>query len=554
MLRPWPRQLLRLAPAAISISSPPSAGEDATVDTAATACFETENIEIVGKGCRPVEAVLGVSTVPEQAAPGKAPRDERKDTEPRDGIVPDLDGVSETMLWSLHHRASEAVRPDGVLVDPESLQIRSAINYDFARHFGDPLGLLAARAAEIDRALRSWLEHHPEGIVVSLGEGLETQRRRVDNGRMRWLSVDLPDAIRLRERFLAPTHRFRHIAASALDPVWMDAVDPSCGVFIVAQGLLMYLAPERVRQLFAGIADRFPGSELVFDAIPRWFSDLTLAGLRQTASYRLPSMPSGINRDEIEPTLRRWHPRVVTVALLSYRSPRGLPRLFAELTNQIAVARHAVPSLVHVTIANAVGESTFTTATACETAAEVGLDQDSPQFRTLGKSDMTTTNAPHSTADAMDGFLAAATQNARCSGDIVFATTTVIAKRVTLGMAATFNPLRADRAEFSRMVPEKVEAFSTAGMIMLKQSGQANRRMMRFASDEVMTAAHGTLAMTGCCSPAALAQAQSRFAHAWLARATTGWIAMGIWAFAAQSAAMAPIRQTVVANAERLGQ
>jgi hypothetical protein len=31
--------------------------------------------------------------------------------------------------------------------------------------------------------------------------------------------VDLPDAIRLREHFLVPTHRFRHIAASALDPV-----------------------------------------------------------------------------------------------------------------------------------------------------------------------------------------------------------------------------------------------------------------------------------------------------------------------------------------------
>jgi O-methyltransferase involved in polyketide biosynthesis len=522
------------------------------VDTPATARCETENINIVDKGCRPEHAVLGVSTVPEQVAPGKAPRRDRKETEPRDGIVPDLAGVSETMLWSLHNRASEAIRPDGVLVDPESLHIQSAINYDFVRHFGDPLGLLAARAAEIDRALRSWLEHHPEGIVVSLGEGLETQRRRVDNGRMRWLSVDLPDAIRLRELFLAPTHRFRHIAASALDPVWMDAVDPSCGVFVVAQGLLMYLAPERVRQLFAGIADRFPGSELVFDAIPRWFSHLTLAGLRQTASYRLPSMPWGINRDEVEPTLRRWHPRVATVAFLSYQSPRGLPRLFAEMTNQIPVARHGVPCLVHVKIAKTVGQS-MTTVTACEIASDFALEEESPHFRTRRKPKMTSMNDHDSTMDAMGGFLAAATQNARCSGDIAFATTKVIAKRVKLGMAATFNPLRADRAEFSRMVPEKVEAFSTAGMIMLRQSGQANRQMMRFASDEVMTAARGTIAMTGCSSPAALAQVQSTFARAWLARAASSWIAMGIWAFGAQSAAMAPIRQTVVANAERLG-
>jgi hypothetical protein len=138
------------------------------------------------------------------------------------------------VLWSLHNRASEARRPDTILVDPESVHIQSAIEFDFASHFGVSLGLLAGRAAEIDRALRSWLDRHPDGIVVSLGEGLETQSRRVDNGRMLWLSVDLPDAIRLRERFLAPTHRFRHIAASALDPVWMDAVEPSRDVFIIA--------------------------------------------------------------------------------------------------------------------------------------------------------------------------------------------------------------------------------------------------------------------------------------------------------------------------------
>jgi O-methyltransferase involved in polyketide biosynthesis len=286
-------------------------------------------------------------------APGRTP-DEAKPaltTTAADGIVPGMTGVSETMLWSLYNRASEARRDDAILIDPDSVHIQSAMDYDFARHFGDPGGLLAARAAEIDRVLRSWIARHPDGIVVSLGEGLETQARRVDNGRMRWLSVDLPDAIGLRERFLAPTDRFRHAAVSALDPVWMDDVDASAGVFIVAQGLLMYLPPERVRELFVSIADRFPGAELAFDAIPRWFSDLTMRGLKQTSSYRLPAMPWGLNRNDIEPTLRRWHAGVVSVTFLAYESPRGLPLLVADLAKRIPVARHAVPSLVHVSIA-----------------------------------------------------------------------------------------------------------------------------------------------------------------------------------------------------------
>lgn len=79
---------------------------------------------------------------------------------PCEGIPPDLAGISETMLWSLHNRASETGRPDRALVDPESVRIRSAINYAFAYRFGDPVGSLAVRAAEIDRALRSWLKHH----------------------------------------------------------------------------------------------------------------------------------------------------------------------------------------------------------------------------------------------------------------------------------------------------------------------------------------------------------------------------------------------------------
>jgi len=41
-------------------------------------------------------------------------------------------------------------------------------------------------------------------------------------------------------------------------------------------------------------------------------------------------------------------------AFLSYLSPRGLPRLFAWMTNQIPVARHRVPCLVYVTFDNAI--------------------------------------------------------------------------------------------------------------------------------------------------------------------------------------------------------
>lgn len=268
-------------------------------------------------------------------------------------IAPGLAGVSETMLWALYNRATEAQRPDGILSDPACVGIYRAIDYNFTRHFGVPQGSLAARAAEIDKALCKWLVRHPNGCVVSLGEGLETQALRVDNGTMRWLSVDLPDAIRLRERFLKPTDRFRHIAIGALDPNWMAEVDPSHGVFIVAQGLLMYLHPEDVRRLFCGIADRFPGAEMMFDTVPRGFSHLTMLGLRKTPHYRLPPMPWGINRDEVRTTLRHWHPRLSGVEYLDYRPPRGPLRLLDPMIELVPLLRNERPSLIRLTIGTA---------------------------------------------------------------------------------------------------------------------------------------------------------------------------------------------------------
>ena len=86
----------------------------------------------------------------------------------------------------------------------------------------------------------------------------------------------------------------------------MDTVDPSSGVFIVAQGLLMYLELDAVGQLLLRHHRSVPEGGNGVRCVPRWFSRLTLLGLKQTPHYRLPPMPWGINRDEIEPILRRW--------------------------------------------------------------------------------------------------------------------------------------------------------------------------------------------------------------------------------------------------------
>jgi O-methyltransferase involved in polyketide biosynthesis len=66
--------------------------------------------------------------------------------------------------------------------------------------------------------------------VVALGEGLETQFWRVDNGCVRWLTVDLPEVIELRQRLLPEDARRQEVGCSVLERSWMDEVDDPSGV------------------------------------------------------------------------------------------------------------------------------------------------------------------------------------------------------------------------------------------------------------------------------------------------------------------------------------
>jgi O-methyltransferase involved in polyketide biosynthesis len=78
----------------------------------------------------------------------------------------------------------------------------------------------------------------------------------------------------------------------------MDRVDSSHGVFITAEGLLMYLEPEDALSLIRDCAARFPGGQMMFDSIPRFFSQRTLKGLKLSDRYLTPPMPFSMSADE----------------------------------------------------------------------------------------------------------------------------------------------------------------------------------------------------------------------------------------------------------------
>ena len=262
-----------------------------------------------------------------------------------------LEGVSATTLWTLHNRGTEAKRSDGVIRDPWAVTLFDAISYDY-RKFGKPNQSHALRARAFDAAAREYLGAHPKASVVALAEGLQTSFWRLDRAgvasELTWYSVDLPPVMALREQLLPRDDRIVEVAQSALDRSWMDRVDDAGGVFITAEGLLMYLDPGDALGLIRDCAARFPGGQMMFDSIPHWFSQRTLKGLRLSDRYTTPPMPFALTADE-GLALADTVPGVRAARDIALPPGRGIWKLAAwPPLDRIGVIRRIRPSITLV--------------------------------------------------------------------------------------------------------------------------------------------------------------------------------------------------------------
>lgn len=262
-------------------------------------------------------------------------------------IDPKLKAIPETTLWTLHNRASEVQHTDSILSDPTCLEIYQKIDYDYVRSFGHADGSHGVRSWLFDNKIKEFLAQHPDGVIVNLGEGLETQRFRIHSPQALWLSVDLPESIAIREQFILPDENHKHLAQSALDFSWFEHVPKNKAVFISAQGLFMYFTEQQVRDLVCAIAARFQGAWFMFDYIPVWLANKTLSekGWMKTPYYRTPPMPWGINRPDINPTFSHWLNTPVDAQNIVFLYPRGVRRYFVLLMEKIPFLRNKAPGV-----------------------------------------------------------------------------------------------------------------------------------------------------------------------------------------------------------------
>lgn len=181
---------------------------------------------------------------------------------------PDLGDVQRTLFIPLAARAAETKRRRPAIRDPRAAEIMAAVEVDQKLTRGAATGgfTTVTRTLIFDWFVRQFLREHPDGTVVELGTGLNTRFERVDNGRVRWIDLDLPDTIELRRRFFADTDRRTMVAGSVLDEDWHDAVAASPGpYFLVSEGVLVYLEEDEVKAALGRTARRLKSSSVALD-------------------------------------------------------------------------------------------------------------------------------------------------------------------------------------------------------------------------------------------------------------------------------------------------
>jgi O-methyltransferase involved in polyketide biosynthesis len=191
-----------------------------------------------------------------------------------------LSGVAETLLIPLYNRAMESQRPDAIMKDEKAVALVTQLSYDFEqiiRNIRMTEGNKVARimlTREMDRYARDFLGRHPEAVVVHIGCGLDSRFERVDNGRVEWFDLDLPDVVALRLKLIGDEGKRHHLlGCSVLDDAWLEAVKAHSQrpFLFLAENVFVYFMESQVKSLVLSLRDRFPGAELVFDGWTPFF-------------------------------------------------------------------------------------------------------------------------------------------------------------------------------------------------------------------------------------------------------------------------------------------
>jgi len=187
--------------------------------------------------------------------------------------------IAQTAFLTLQCHALDAASSHPILNDVESIGILNVLKeitgfYDFNpnRIKKSLVNHIALRARQYDWFAKRFIEKYPEAAVVNIGCGMDNRFKRIDNGKILFYDLDLPDIINIKEKIIAPTKRYSQFAQSVFDFEWIKEIDRE-QVFLLAEGVFMYCEPTDIKNLFFELHKRFSNPEIVLEVFnSKWLT------------------------------------------------------------------------------------------------------------------------------------------------------------------------------------------------------------------------------------------------------------------------------------------
>lgn len=194
-------------------------------------------------------------------------------------IKPVISGSAETMLQSFYARAKYSKSKRHKFYDAKAVELVDKIDYDFSAAEKDSTmgsGVIA-RTLVFDELVKAFIEENPSCTVVNIACGLDTRFYRMDNGKITWYNLDLPETIAIRDQIYQESGRVSTIGISALDPAWAEQVKVRGKMLFIIEGLSMYLTAKENAQILKIIRDHFDNAYILMECLAkRWVSKESL--------------------------------------------------------------------------------------------------------------------------------------------------------------------------------------------------------------------------------------------------------------------------------------
>lgn len=183
-------------------------------------------------------------------------------------ITVELGPLQHTLLMPLWARAIETKKDLPLLVDNKAVEIIESIDYDFAAFKNlEEINLISwiSRCRKYDEVINRFIIANPNGTIVNIGCGMDTNYERAINSTLKWYDLDLPDVIELKRKFFEETENRRFISDSFLNTKWFEYIKPKGKVLFISAGVFCYFEESAIKDFLVKVVNSFPSSELLFD-------------------------------------------------------------------------------------------------------------------------------------------------------------------------------------------------------------------------------------------------------------------------------------------------